>query len=394
MMLPAALLLLGALTAVVAPRLLARADWPDREPVVALWVWQCVVAAVIVCCALSMTLSAAAAWHAVGGHVFATAPGRVVEAYALGTAGPWAATTAVALACGGLWSVAMLVREVGLTRARRRRRRADLLVRAPLLPGEVAVSGRLVVLESERPDAWWLPGTPPQLVVTTAALGRLKGRKLDAVLAHEQGHARARHDWLLNCSSALAGGFPQVPVFAAFPRRDAPPGRTRRRRHGVPPLRPSDHRPGPGRTQRAPRRVRPLPDTAGPCTGPGAPVADSPGPAARRTASAADGCGRAGARGAGAGGLRAGTARVGLTRPGSRVPGGPRPERGRGRSRRRGVAEGRPSGPEDRHRTGSGPPGSARIASCTPSPSSPRPAPSTAPPPVRPVSWPCARFCC
>ncbi|MFJ8717145.1 M56 family metallopeptidase [Streptomyces violaceus] len=216
MMLPAALLLLGALTAVVAPRLLARADWPDREPVVALWVWQCAVAAVLVCCALSMTLSAAAAWHAVGGQVFATAPSAAVEAYALGTAGPWAATTAVTLACGGLWSAAMLVREVGRARARRRRRRADLLVRAPLLPGEVAVSGRLVVLESERPDAWWLPGAPPQLVVTTAALRRLKGRQLDAVLAHEQGHARARHDWLLNCSSALAGGFPQVPVFAAF----------------------------------------------------------------------------------------------------------------------------------------------------------------------------------
>jgi Zn-dependent protease with chaperone function len=216
MMLPAALLLLGALIAVVAPRLLARADWPDREPVVALWVWQCVVAAVLVCCALSMTLSAAAAWHAVAGHVFATAPGPVAEAYALGTAGPWAATTAVVLAGGGLWSAAMLVREIGGARARRRRRRADLLVRAPLMPGEVAVSGRLVVLESERPDAWWQPGAPPQLVVTTAALRRLKGRQLDAVLAHEQGHARARHDWLLNCSSALAGGFPQVPVFAAF----------------------------------------------------------------------------------------------------------------------------------------------------------------------------------
>ncbi|MEU9225431.1 M56 family metallopeptidase [Streptomyces massasporeus] len=216
MMLTAALLLLGAVTAVVAPRLLARADWPDREPVVALWVWQCVVAAVLVCCALSMTLSAAAAWHAVGGHLFATAPRAVVEAYALGTAGPWAATTAVALAGAGLWSAAMLVHEVGRARARRRRRRADLLVRAPLLPGEVAVSGRLVVLESEQPDAWWQPGTPPQLVVTTAALLRLKGRQLDAVLAHEQGHARARHDWLLNCSSALAGGFPQVPVFAAF----------------------------------------------------------------------------------------------------------------------------------------------------------------------------------
>ncbi|MGW0828198.1 M56 family metallopeptidase [Streptomyces sp. NPDC002845] len=216
MMVPAALLLLGALTAVVAPRLLARVDWPDREPVVALWVWQCVVAAVLLCCALSMTLSAAAAWVAVRGHVFAPAPHEVVEAYALGTGRPWAATTAVMLASAGVWSAAMLVREVVRARRRRRRRRAELLVRAPLLPGEKPGADRLVLLEGERPDAWWLPGAAPQLVVTTAALKRLKGRQLDAVLAHEQGHARARHDWLLHCSGALAVGFPQVPVFAAF----------------------------------------------------------------------------------------------------------------------------------------------------------------------------------
>ncbi|EFE70949.1 MULTISPECIES: M56 family metallopeptidase [Streptomyces] len=216
MMLPAALLLLGVLIAAAGPRLLARADWPDREPVVALWVWQCVIAAVLLCCALSMTFSAAAAWQAVGGHVFATAPRAVAEAYVLGTAGLWAATTAVALACGGMWSAAMLVREIARARARRRARRAELRLRAPLLPGEEPRSERLVVLEGERPDAWWLPGTPPQLVVTTAALRRLKGRQLDAVLAHERGHAQARHDWLLHCSSALADGFPQVPVFAAF----------------------------------------------------------------------------------------------------------------------------------------------------------------------------------
>ncbi|MDG4861931.1 M56 family metallopeptidase, partial [Streptomyces sp. T-3] len=107
-------------------------------------------------------------------------------------------------------------REIVRARARRRHRRAELLVRAPLLPGEEPGTDRLVVLEGERPDAWWLPGTAPQLVITTAALRRLKGRQLDAVLAHEQGHAQARHDWLLHCSGALAGGFPQVPVFAAF----------------------------------------------------------------------------------------------------------------------------------------------------------------------------------
>ncbi|WP_406002245.1 M56 family metallopeptidase [Streptomyces sp. NBC_00829] len=210
------LLALGALAAVLAPRLVSRADWPEREPVVALWVWQCVVAAVLLCFALSMTFSAASAWQLVRGQVFASAPQGVMEAYALGANGPWSAVLAVVLAGCGLWTGAMLTREVHRSRLRRKRRHRDLLVRSPLLPGEEPGSEPLVVLEGERPDAWWLPGTAPQLVVTTAALRRLKGRQLDAVLAHEQGHARARHDWLLHCSGALAAGFPQIPVFAAF----------------------------------------------------------------------------------------------------------------------------------------------------------------------------------
>ncbi|MFF8845459.1 M56 family metallopeptidase [Streptomyces sp. NPDC015127] len=216
MMVSLALLLLGALAAVVAPRLVSRGDWAEREPVVALWVWQCVVAAVLLSFGLSMVLSAAAAWQLVRGHVFAPAPHGVVEAYALGSNGPWSAVLAVLLACGGLWTGAMLTREVLRAHARRRRRRRELLVRSPVLPGEEPGDEPLVVLEGDRPDAWWLPGAAPQLVITTAALRRLKGRQLDAVLAHEQGHARARHDWLLHCSAALAGGFPQIPVFAAF----------------------------------------------------------------------------------------------------------------------------------------------------------------------------------
>ncbi len=217
MMVPLVLLVLGGLVAAMAPRLLTRSDWPDREPVVALWVWQCAVAAVLLCCALAMALSAAAAWEAVRGHVFAPAPRGVVEAYGLASYRPWAAPLAVVLGFGAVWTAAMLTREVRLARARRRRRRTDLLVRAPQLPGEVPGADRLVVLEGERPDAWWLRGgTVPQLVVTTGALRRLSDSQLDAVLAHEQGHARARHDWLLHCSSALATGFPQVPVFAAF----------------------------------------------------------------------------------------------------------------------------------------------------------------------------------
>lgn len=219
MTVPLVLLVLGALTAATAPRLLSRADWPDREPVLALWVWQCVVAAVLLCCVLSMALCASAASAAVRWHLFALAPRAVVDAYALSAYGPWAGAVAAVLACGGAWSAAMLTRVVRRARARRRQRRCELLSRAPMLPGEAVGSAfdrPLVVLEDERPDAWWLAGAQPQLVITTAALRRLKGRQLDALLAHEQGHARARHDWLLHCAYALAEGFPQVPVFAGF----------------------------------------------------------------------------------------------------------------------------------------------------------------------------------
>ncbi|AZQ32941.1 hypothetical protein EJ357_05325 [Streptomyces cyaneochromogenes] len=45
--------------------------------------------------------------------------------------------------------------------ARRRRRPAQLLVHAPLLHGEEPGDDRLVILEGERPGAWWPPGPGP-----------------------------------------------------------------------------------------------------------------------------------------------------------------------------------------------------------------------------------------
>ncbi|MBL1068109.1 M56 family metallopeptidase [Streptomyces sp. 7-21] len=221
MLIALTLLTLGGLTAATAPRIMARRTWPDREPVLALWVWQCVVAAVLLCCVLAMALAGSAAWHEVRGHVFAPAPSAVIEAYALPHQGQrWAAAVAVALAGGGVWTAVMLTREVRRSRAERRRRRTELLSRAPRLPGEPAEPGdRLVVLEDDRPGAWALPGPVTRLVITTGALRRLTRRQLDAVLAHEQGHARARHHWLLYCAGALANGFPGVPVFAEFRRQ-------------------------------------------------------------------------------------------------------------------------------------------------------------------------------
>jgi Zn-dependent protease with chaperone function len=211
MTVPFVLLILGALTAATAPRLLDRAAWTDREPVLALWVWSCVVAAVLLCC---LAASAAVRWH-----VFAFAPRGVMEAYALNPYGSLSAALALLLAGGGARSATMLTREVRAGRALRRHQRAEVRSRAPYLPGEARAPRRLVVLESDRADAWWQPGPPPGLVVTTAALRRLNDRQLEAVRAHELGHARARHDWLCACAYALAAGFPGVPVFDGFRRQ-------------------------------------------------------------------------------------------------------------------------------------------------------------------------------
>ncbi|MGW0208039.1 M56 family metallopeptidase [Streptomyces sp. NPDC003233] len=212
------LLSVVALTAALpAPRALTRAAWTEREPVVALWVWQCLVATVLLCCLAALVLGAAAVFHTVRDRVFAPAPPSVTAAYDLSSAPVWAATLTVLLACGAAWTTAMLARELVEARRSRGQTRAQLRERAPDLPaGLPAARGPMLVLEDEYPDAWWMPGHPPQLVVTTGALHRLTDHQLDAVLTHERGHARAHHDWLLHLSTALATGFPRVPLFAHF----------------------------------------------------------------------------------------------------------------------------------------------------------------------------------
>ncbi len=214
------LLLLSAVAlaaAVPVPRALTRAAWPERDPVVALWVWQCLVATVLLCCLAALVLGTAAVFHTVRDHVFAPAPPAVTAAYDLSVAPAWAVVLTLLLACGAAWTTAMLAREFVEARRCRGQARAHLRERAPDLPaGLPAARGPLLVLEDEYPDAWWMPGNPPQLIVTTGALHRLTDHQLDAVLTHERGHARARHDWLLHLSTALATGFPRIPLFAHF----------------------------------------------------------------------------------------------------------------------------------------------------------------------------------
>ncbi|MBB4921822.1 M56 family metallopeptidase [Kitasatospora kifunensis] len=214
------LLLLGVLLATAGPLLLTRAGWAEREPVLALLVWQCLVVAVLLCCLLSLLLAVSAALPEVRTLLFAGAPQGVEAAYGLAGAEGWGRFCAALLALGGLRTALSLAREIRAARAERGHRHAELAHRAPELPAATgdlpARRERLVVLENVRPEAWSLPGPQSRLVVTTGALSRLTDRELEAVLSHERSHVRARHHWLAQCAQALAAGFPGVGVFSAF----------------------------------------------------------------------------------------------------------------------------------------------------------------------------------
>ena len=218
-----ALLLLGLVLATVGARLLSRASWTEREPVLALGSWQCLVLAVLLCCGLALLLTAAAAWPTARTLLFSGAPNGVEAAYGFPGARPWAVAGALLLAVGGLRTAVALGLEVRSARALRRHRGRELALRAPELPSGLGRSGRsrtsaerLIVLESAHPQAWSLPGSRARLVVTTGALRRLGDREFAAVLAHELGHVRARHHWLLQCAEALHSGFPGARIFRLF----------------------------------------------------------------------------------------------------------------------------------------------------------------------------------
>ncbi|MEU7502501.1 M56 family metallopeptidase [Streptomyces griseofuscus] len=208
---------LGLAAAVPVARALNRATWPERSPVLGLWVWQCLVATALLSCLTALVLGMAAGFRTVRDHLFGSAPSGVVAAYQLSSAPAWTMALTLLMAAGAAWTAAVLVGQLRAARRARGAARARLRERAPELPaGLPAGRGPLLVLEEEYPDAWWMPGSPPRLVVTTGALRRLTDRQLDAVLTHERGHARAGHDWLLQLSAALAGGFPKVPLFTHF----------------------------------------------------------------------------------------------------------------------------------------------------------------------------------
>jgi len=188
---PLLLGLIGLLLAGPVPAVLGRSRWLLPTPRAGVVLWQ------------SLALAAVLAIIGAG---FATTVWMISN----GQTGPFMVAAHVVVI--GLTSI-VVVRlawasaQVALdTRARRRRHR-DLV---DVLGDRDGTEPGLRILAHDTPMAYCLPALGKNRVVVSAgALSCLAGPELEAVLAHEQAHVRARHDLVLEAFSALHTAFPR-----------------------------------------------------------------------------------------------------------------------------------------------------------------------------------------
>lgn len=188
---PLVLLVLALLLAGPVPALLARSSWPVRVPRAELVLWQAV--------ALAAVLSALGAGASAGTLVV----GHPSPSWWLVVAHGASLLLTVVVAARLLWSAHTLGMAL---RARRRRQRhvVDLVGRSDgRAPGAV-------VVDVAPPLAYCIPGVRSRVVVSSPALEALDVAEVDAVLAHERAHARARHDLVLEGFGVLHNAFPRL----------------------------------------------------------------------------------------------------------------------------------------------------------------------------------------
>ena len=198
---------LALLLAGPVPALLARARWTWQVPRAALVLWQAI--------ALGAVLATLGAGLASLTLLFTEQPGLpflarhgVVQTTLIGLG-----SALVTVVTVRFWVVATLV---GIrTRRRRNRHRelVDLLHRKEAI-GEVdrallSETGVRVLTGPGR-VAYCVPGVRSRVVVSDEVLQALAPAEVQAVLAHERAHLRARHDLVLEGFTALHASFPRV----------------------------------------------------------------------------------------------------------------------------------------------------------------------------------------
>jgi Zn-dependent protease with chaperone function len=205
----AVLLAYAAGAGTLGGRVLGRARWPARAPLLA----------IITCLAAAWSVVAAVGLAGLALAVHATALGgelsqligacvlRLRDAYAT----PGGATAAgLGLTLAGAVAARAVVTAV--THLRAVRRHALLHAQTARLVGQPDPALGAVLVDHDRPAAYCVAGPHPTVIVTTAALRTLDPDQVDAVLAHERAHLASHHHRLLAIARIGRQVLPFVPL--------------------------------------------------------------------------------------------------------------------------------------------------------------------------------------
>ncbi len=185
---PLVLAVLAVLLAWIVPALMARQKRLRRAPRAALVAWQAVT---------------------LGGILAALATAPAALPLVLGGGDPfehlgW-------LVAAGVASGAVLLRLLvsgHLVGTRLRAARADHSALVDIIAAHD--EGRVRVLQHPTPTAYCIPGRNARVVISQGVLDALPPEQLEAVVAHEDAHLRARHDLLLEFFAVAHEAVPRV----------------------------------------------------------------------------------------------------------------------------------------------------------------------------------------
>jgi len=206
--LPATALALGLLAALLAwpvPAALARARWPQRDPLVALVCWQAIGLAGGLSIIGALLVHGLAPWgHSLPEAWWHWVTRQPAEEPVRGD--HWVAQTLAAVLALELLGVLVL----SLVRTARTRRRHRALLELVVEPAAAGEDTRL--LDHPAPVAFCIPGARPLLVLSSGMVEELDGPQVDAVVAHERAHLAEHHHLLLLPFVAWRAALPVLPA--------------------------------------------------------------------------------------------------------------------------------------------------------------------------------------
>ena len=205
----AILLAYAAGVGMLGARMLARARWTARAPLLAIITYLATAWSVLAALGLAgLTLAVHAT--ALGGALSAA-----IGACVLRLRATYATPGGAAAAAAGLTLSAAVVAWTALAAAghlRAARRQAARHTQTARLVGQPDVALNAVLVEHSQPAAYCVAGRQPTVILTTGALLALDPGQLDAVLAHERAHLAWRHHRLLAMARISRRVLPFLPL--------------------------------------------------------------------------------------------------------------------------------------------------------------------------------------